>query len=294
MYALRPAVAADLPQLWDIFYEGEVQGEPNPPPKADVPGIYRHEMDTGTMLVAERAGLILGFAATITRGETTFLTDFFVRREQQSSGVGSSLLAGILPQDGRACWTSSSADVRALGLYVRRGLQPLWPGYSLVARSASLAQLPTRGVEVLEADPGDAQLAAWDTEIGGRHRPPDHAYWVRETRARPLWLWRLGRRIGYAYVQMRNDEHVWHANALTVGPVGTRDAADAVDGVCGVVEWARARGPELRLFVPAPHPVLAPLLHSGFRIAFVDTLMSSTGGLFAEPTRYLPSGASLF
>ncbi|MGH7263875.1 MAG: hypothetical protein ACREMB_03335, partial [Candidatus Rokuibacteriota bacterium] len=135
----------------------------------------------------------------------------------------------------------------------------------------------------------------WDAEIGGRRRPADHAYWVRDTDAVPLWLRRAGQPVGYAYVRLRDREYVWHPEAVTVGPVGARTPDDAAGCVAAAVRWAAGRGPSIRVFVPGPHPALGALLDAGFRITEDhDTLAATHPTLFAGPRRYLPSGGTLF
>jgi hypothetical protein len=199
----------------------------------------------------------------------------------------------VVPDDGRPFFISSSDDPRAVALYVRAGTLPLWPLYALIADDAR-AEVSDGEVAVVDAAPGDPELLRWDSEIGGRSRQVDHDYWSRATEATPLWFTRAGRRIGYGFVQRRCDEHVWHADAWSLGPLGVRDERDAVACTEAAVAWARARNRKLRIFVSAPHPALRPLLASGFRIDFADTFMSSTGAAFADPRRYLPFSFTLF
>src|SRR5215211_1241474 len=109
---IRPAAAADLPALYDIWYASEVGQSLKPPPRGPWPWLS-HELATGELLLAERDGAVLGFAATITRDTITFLSDCFVRADAQSSGVGRRLLQRLLAGDGRTYCTVSSNDPRA-------------------------------------------------------------------------------------------------------------------------------------------------------------------------------------
>jgi hypothetical protein len=43
-----------------------------------------------------------------------------------------------------------------------------------------MQDLPSGEVEVVKGKAGDPELVQWDTEISGRYRPQDHAYWVRQ------------------------------------------------------------------------------------------------------------------
>jgi hypothetical protein len=43
----------------------------------------------------------------------------------------------------------------------------------------------------------------------------------------------------------------------------------------------------LRLFLPGPHPTLAPLLAAGLRITYADTYCSSAARPIFDPVRYI-------
>ncbi len=73
---IRTAVAADIPQIYDIWYANEVGDDPDPPPRG-TPTVIEHELATGQIVVAERAGRLAGFATLIVRGGVAFLADLF-------------------------------------------------------------------------------------------------------------------------------------------------------------------------------------------------------------------------
>src|SRR5438874_309557 len=105
MITFRPAQGDDLVQAFEIFYENEIRGEPSPPPLPDArPTMLAHILRTGTVYVAEDNSHILAFAAAITRDKVAYLTDLFVRPDQQSSRLGQTLLRSVL--------SSSSDEVR--------------------------------------------------------------------------------------------------------------------------------------------------------------------------------------
>jgi GNAT superfamily N-acetyltransferase len=313
---IRPATAVDLDQVYEIWYQAETQGFPDPPLRGGRPPIFQHEIETGEMYVAEARGRILGYTASIRRGQVIYLSELYVRDDVQSSGIGKALLGQVLPRGCRApslndhrqmhvrsagfrrgstCCTLSSSDPRALGLYIRAGMQPRWPHFLLYADSSHLAELPTGDVEIAPAEPGDPELVRWDADVGGRHRPQDHAYWITEAAATPLWLVQEGETAGYGYVQRHSHEiALWHPEALCLGPIGACSAAAALDCTCAVVAWAAARAPALALGVPAGHPCLPILLDAGFRITYVETFVSTVRDLWADPACYLPSGSTLF
>jgi GNAT superfamily N-acetyltransferase len=313
---IRPATAGDLDQVYEIWHRAETQGFPDPPPRGGRPPIFQHEFETGEMYVAEDRGRILGYTAFIRRDQVIYLSEFYVWDDVQSSGIGKALLGQVLSRGRRepslneprgtgvrsaglgrrsTCCTLSSADPRALGLYIRAGMQPRWPHFLLYADGNHLAELPRRDIEIAPAEPDDPELARWDADAGGRHRPQDHAYWIAGCGATPLWLSRGGETVGYGYVQRRNHEiALWYPKALSLGPVGARSAAAALDCACAIVAWAAVRAPALALGVPAAHPCLPVLLDAGFRITYVETFVSTAGDFPADPACYLPSGSTLF
>jgi len=111
------------------------------------------------------------------------------------------LLRRVLPQDERIHCIFSSTDPRALALYIRVGMRPQWPHFNLRLDGPLRTDLPPADVEIVEAGAGAPELARWDARIGGRPRPADHAYWVREQRVVPLWFRRQGDVVGYGYVR---------------------------------------------------------------------------------------------
>lgn len=288
--AIRLATAADLDDVYDLFYRDQVGDDPAPPPRGDVPSFLRHLLATGEVRLAIQDGRVVGFAALITRGDVSYLAELFVRADEQSAGVGKRLLDAVLPEHRRPACTVSSSDPRALALYVRAGLTPCWPLVWLRAPTPQIGPLAAGGVTVVDADPGDPALVRWDAEIGGRRRPQDHRFWIAEG-AIPVWFERLAARIGYGYLQTRSGSALWSRDAITVGPLGTRLAADAADCVGAAVASARTRRAVVRLAIPGSHPALPALLAAGLRITDLGTAVAAPASAPAlpDPTRYLPS-----
>ncbi len=289
---VRPAQPADLPGAYEVFYENEVRGAPDPPPRGAVPPILDHVRATGDLVVAERDGSVVGYAGVVHRGSGTYLSDLFVRPDQQSAAVGTTLLRHVLPADGRARWTLASTDPRALA-FARAGMRPLWPNVELRLEVERARGLPSTDIEVVEAQAGDPELVVWDGEIGGRLRPQDHAFWADRQRGVPLWFRRGGETVGYGYVRFGMST-VWTPEKTVVGPVGSRSADDAAACVFAAVAWARPHGSIVDVAVPGPHPSLAPLLEAGFRIIYVETFCASDSSVAVDPWRYLGSGGDLF
>jgi GNAT superfamily N-acetyltransferase len=286
---IRPATAADLPALYDIWYASEASDDL--PPRGSWPWLA-HELATGELLLAERDGAPIGFAATITRGEIVFLSDCFVRADAQSSGVGRRLLQRLLPRDGRTCCTVSSSDPRAQALYIRAGMRPRWPNFILDAQTSGVGAMPAGNVEVTEAHTNDPTLIEWDAAIGGRRRPEEHAYLVAQHQAIPLWFIRDSQRIGYGYAQLFSPELLRRPDTLRLGPIGAAND-DVLACVCAAVEWAKPRAQAINISVPGPHAALAALLEARFQISYVEIFLSS-GQPFFDAGCYIPSGGTFF
>ncbi|HEY8284312.1 MAG TPA: GNAT family N-acetyltransferase [Chloroflexota bacterium] len=288
---VREARASDLPRIYDIAYETAVRDDRSPPANPGFFADIRHEFRHGRMLVAEPAGQVQGYASTTTRGRIAFLSSLFVAPTVQSSGLGRALLAALRPPAGLLFCTDSSSDPRAVALYVRAGLRPRWPLLYLLGFSPRISL--SSSLEVRAGEPDDSELSRWDAEIGGRERPMDHAYWLSEERAVPLWFVRKGTTVGYGYVRLgAGTLHV--PDAVTLGPIGARSAADARDCVLAAAAWAAQHAPAFRIDLLGPHPALAPLLDAGFQIIDQDIFLAGVGGLGIDPRHYAPSGGSLF
>lgn len=290
---VRRAEPADLPAAYDVFYENEVRGAQSPPPSGPVPAALRHVFAHGQMHVAERGRRLVGFGAVVHRGTVSYLSDLFVRPSEQSSGIGAALLRHAMPPDDRSRWTLASNDHRALGLYARAGMRPRWPNVELRAEQTRARDLPASGLETVEGQPDDPALLEWDAEVGGRPRPQDHAFWVREQRGVPLWFRRGGEVVGYGYARPA-IRTVWTPEKVVIGPIGSRSADDAADCVIAAATWARRHGPVLDVALPGPHPALVPLLEAGYRIIYVETFCASEGEATVDPRRYAGSGGDLF
>lgn len=295
MTIFRPARETDLAQAYDVFYQNEVHNTPTPPRPAEVPSDLYHTLETGTVYVAEQDGTILAFAASITRGSVTFLTDLFVRPDQQSSRLGQTLLGHVMPQNNTIRCTFSSSDPRALALYIRSGMQPRWPHLCL-RLTGPLRDNPTNpDVEIHEGQADDPAFSQWDAQVSGRPRLADHTYWLHRQHTVPLWFTRQGNKIGYAYVRL-GEGTLWYPQACTLGPIGVKSLEDATACVLATVNWAHkhAGAGVLLINVPGPHPALASLLNIGFHITYVETFLSTATSPFFDARCYISSGSNLF
>ena len=293
MAIFRPARETDLSGIYDVFYQNEILDSSQPPVHGNTPSYLRHVLETGTLYVAEEDGKILAYAGAITRGTVSFLTDLFVRPELQSGQLGKTLLHAVLPEDNRVHFTVSSSDYRALALYIRSGMRPLWLVFALRLEKMGCEWPVQADIECVEARADDAELVGMDERISGRIRPGDHQYWIREERGVPLWFRRQGNIVGYGYVRL-NAGTVWYPNACTIGPLGVISPEMAEGCVLAAMAWALQHSEVIHIEVPGPHPCLEALLERGLRIRYVDTFVATTMEPFFDAQCYIPSGGDLF
>ena len=116
---LRAATSDDLAAAFAIYAQYEF-GDRTGREVIPVPAYLPHLLETGRVIVAERAGAVVGFAAAATRGNVSFLADLFVRPEVQSGALGKALLCATLPASGVRCTCSTSDPARPESLHSRR------------------------------------------------------------------------------------------------------------------------------------------------------------------------------
>jgi GNAT superfamily N-acetyltransferase len=217
---LRPTTAADLPVLHGLFVTA-IDGvfkphgfEPPGPPLDVFVNQQQHVLDTGTSLVAEDDGRLLGFGASWQRGEHWFLASLFVAQAAQGLGVGAALLDAVWGAAPRRRTITDAIQPVSNALYGRRGLIPATPILTFTGRPRS------NGPRVR---PEGADLAAIDLAAYGFDRAVDHAYWEQYAQ-RTTWPG------AYTYVFPGG----------AIGPVAGLDAAAAARALAA--ELARADG----------------------------------------------------
>lgn len=240
-------------------------------------------LDHGRAFVAEADGAVVGFAATVTAGRITHLSDLFVDPASQSGGVGRTLLEAALTGPGPVT-TSSSADPRALALYVRHGLRAVWPACYVIGE---VERLPAPDPAIEVATVGPAMMTEAELSLTGVDRRPLHAYEARESGSAHLELRAGGSLVAAGHVRhARKGPGRW-LDRLVIG----RDA-DPVTAVVAALRAAAVPGRPTGTCIPGPHPALPVLLEAGFRIIDRDTFCESEPGL-VDPTRSLVDPALL-
>jgi GNAT superfamily N-acetyltransferase len=296
-FELRPARETDLPDVFAVGLRAEHEEHLlETLDLSHVPAVLRHGFTSGDMRVAERDGAIIGYGASLSRGELRFLAQLFVVPEAQQSGVGRAVLEAVMPHDGRPLACVSTGDPRALAAYTRHGLTPRWPYYVVRRISDGLDQLPVGAVQLVEADPHDPALIEWDARFYRHPRPQDLDFLVRDRAGRPYWLRKGGATFGYAYINLlyQGSDAIFYGGDRTVsiGPLGVLQADQVVSATLAAARQAAQLGGEVQFEIMGPHPAFGPLLDNGFRIHELQTYMASDPTAVADPTVYLPlSGA---
>lgn len=295
-FTVRRGRVGDLPACTAIWLS--TGDDPSPVPAAPY-FLYAHELQTGTLVVAETDDGLVGFGASLPRPGRWFLADLFIDPADQSTGVGRSLLDALvaIDQPGPARATLASGDPRAVSLYTRFGMTPRCPVFYLTARSAERFPAPAGGVAVAEV--AGERFSPLARELGHRIDPLDVAYLAANLDVTWLRLSdRSGEPVAAAAVRWGHPFVLADPRCVTVAPLVLAPGAPAAEVAAALLTWVESQGrrPDgagVRLFVPGPHPLLPILLDAGFAIVDVDTLCASdaahTGPAALDPARTCPS-----
>ena len=280
--ALRPAVAMDLRpirELADAEHGGAVPPEGGYPEAVDA--YYLHLIDYGRVEVAESDGTVVGFGAAIASPRWLHLADLFVRPDLQSRGIGRRLLEAVMGEDWPRA-TFSSDDPRALPLYVRLGMRPLWPNLYLAGDGRRIGGSPP-DIEVTAA--GAADVASLERDWWGVDRPIQHDYWATQPEAIPLIVGRGGRPVaaGYARSLLRGGGR-W-INLLFVAP-----DAEPLAPTLAALRWSADAEGRIGGCLLGPHPAVPALIASGFRVIDRDTYQASDLDLIDPHRRIVNTG----
>jgi len=239
----------------------------------------RHLRESGRMVMAvSEDGAPMGFGGIVVRSGVTRLADLFIDPDRQGQGVGKALLREVLG-DATVMMTSASADPRALPLYVRAGMQPLWPYHFMLGDPRRVHAPSSVAVEAADSD----ELVEIDRAATGFDRATDHEYFEVGCRAEPLRIVSGRKAIGFAYLE---PPQPWAPNRWILLTLAVVPGYDSSDALRAALAYAGTQGAD-RLFtaVPGPNPVLGSLLDSGFVIAEQDMFMATSGDL-VDPLRH--------
>jgi GNAT superfamily N-acetyltransferase len=227
---------------------------------------------------------LVGFARSIERDGLFELTEFFVRPDQQSKGIGSALIERTFPAGrGKVRSIIATADVRAQTRYYAAGTVARFPLYTLGGAPTATAPGPDLGARI-DRGSSDHPRPARDRTEGARAStfrrrdglapgsPPRASVPARRSSRRFL---------------VRGTR--WRRADGRAGPT------DLPAILLHAEDLARSMGVErLELQVPAPNDVaVRHLLTRGFRLQrWINFLMSDRP--FGQFDRFIPFSPPLF
>ena len=277
---IRLATLQDIPEIRAIL---AAHGNDGAIVIADVVGPYiRHVIERGGGRVAIVDDAIAGFGATIDTGRSTHLADLFVQPDRLGQGIGRSLLEAVFAGSGVRT-TFASEDPRALPIYLRAGMDPIWP--SLYVQGPATA-LPPTGPAVRTEPATPDRLVALERDWTGLDRTIDHRYWAAMAGSDPFVVLDCEAVAGFGYARVRQAAAIRVVDRLVIH----RDA-DPVSTAIAALARAGQGGPVFACFLGA-HPALRPLLEAGFRIVDRDQFMTSAPDVI-DPVRLLPNPGML-
>src|SRR5262245_34512593 len=279
--AVRAAATGDLQAIvaiakatgqdedWDLVY----------------PGYLRYLMDHGTLLVADRAGIVTGFGATSQVGTgplaICMLTDLFVDPAAHGTGAGRAIL-GELWNGNQRRMTFSSLHANALPLYTSFGVDAWWP---LLYLRGDVRRVSMPAAWTVAAAPPE-EVARLELDWTGADRTSEHRFWSGWPAGSSLVASIDGVPSAAGTTGGTGPEYgVCH---LAASPA--LDADSAGNAVLAVLSWLRPADGQARICLPAPHRATRLLLRSGWRIEEFDLHMASEPGLL-DPFRLVPNAA---
>ena len=279
---LRPATEDDLPAIRAIL---AAHGNDGAILFGDIVGPYvRHLLTFGRARVAVEDGEIVGFGAAIDTGRAVHLADLFVRPDRLGMGIGRPLLAEVFG-DAERRTTFASDDPRALPIYVRAGMLPLWASLYIEGPARLLPEPPP----AISFRPMDAvALNEQERQWTGHDRAADWAHWTTQAGADNFAVVDGGAVVAIGTARTRQASPVRALSRLVVHP---DTGVDPVPPTLAALRRAGGNGPVLAA-VQGPSPVVRPLLEAGLRVVDRDQFMASEPDLI-DPARLIPNSGML-
>jgi len=278
--AIRTATIEDVSEIRSILAE---HGNDGPYTSVDIVGPYvRHLIQAGRALVVEDGPRLVAFGATFSTGRGRHLSDLFVRADSLGRGIGRPLLDRLYGDD----WprtTFASDDPRAMPIYIRAGMAPLWTCLYL---QGPAGDIPPTGAGLTTETTDHGHLAELERIWTGADRSVDHAFWATQAGADPFVVLDAGEAVAGGYGR---DRQIGTARVLD--RLVVRSDHEPVGPIFAALHRA-ARGGEVRTTLPGENPAVRPLLEAGFRLEDRDTYMASEPNL-VDPARLLPNPGML-
>lgn len=281
----RPAFDVFLPSIRDLATRLGTPWDVDPESQWErMRSLYEHlARHAAEWWIAEdpSSGEVIGYARSVERGGLLELTEFFVRPDRQSAGVGAALLACAFPPDrGDVRAIIATADVRAQARYYRSGTVARFPIVGIGGPPRPADGDPT--VEATRVAPDAPELEAIrriEREVLEFDRGEELSTMAAE---REGYLYRRdGTPVGFAFVGVSGT-----------GPIAALDFADQPAILAHVEARSSALGvAEVTFEVPMVNGVATNhLLDRGMRMEpFYTFLMSSRPfGRFDRYVAYSP------
>ncbi len=249
----------------------------------DVVGPYlRHLVTNHVVLLSDVAGRAVAFGSMVDTGRAHMLGDLYVLPEHTGQGVGRPLLAALYG-DARVRVTLSSDDPRAMPLYIRAGMTPLWVNLYMEGLPARLPD-SLSAIRVRTATPAEC----WELELAwtGAHRAADHEFWASQGGADTFVAEDGEGAVAFGYARAKQITMARAVDRLLVRP-GADPVAPAIAGIARA-----ARGGPVQTCIFGPNPLVPVLLEAGFRIIDHDQFLASDPALI-DPLRLLPNPGML-
>ena len=260
---LRPAVVGDVPGIEAVSLANEDDADF---PVGSMTPYLAHLVERGTVAVAEEEGRIVAFGATVAGGRSVHLADLFVLPSLHGRGIGGRLLAMVFG-DAWPRTTFASDDPRALPLYVRAGMTPLWPNLYLGGDPGALPEPPAGHV----VEPASfAELVEHERAWTGAERGPDVAYWSAVAGSRPFRVRAAGATVAVGLARLRRNRNGHWIDHVQVAPDADPHPALLAAMRHGAGEVELSGG-----CLPGPSPLLPALLEAGFRVLDRDIYLAS-------------------
>jgi GNAT superfamily N-acetyltransferase len=288
--AIRAATPDDIPAIRALL---AAHGNDDPPGELrgpDVVGPYvAHLVAHHRVLVSEAADGIVAFGGVVDTGRSFMLSDLFVRPDRLGTGLGRPLLAALFEGCSPRA-TLASEDPRALPVYTRAGMLPLWPALYLRADASVAARAGQHArAHLLEVDSADpAELVALERSWTGCDRPVDHAFWASMPGADPFLVSNDDGPVALGYGRDRQTG----PDARSLDRLVVRPDAAPNGPILAAIARAVAAGATVGFCLPGPNPALRVLLDLGARVVDRDTYMAGPTDL-VDPARLVPNTGML-
>ena len=230
------------------------------------------------------SGQLVGFARSIERDGLFELTEFFVRPDVQSQGVGKALLERAFPA-GRGTVRSivATSDVRAQARYYAAGTVARFPLFTLGGAPGDPEPIPEVTAQPIDGERAIQAQREIELTVLGHRRSDDEIRWLLDRRRGNLYR-RGDRLIGFSFLGRDGS-----------GPMAVLEPSDLPAVLLHVEGLARSIGLErLELQVPAPNDVaIRHLMGRRYRFdSWINILMSDR--TFGQFDRFIPLSPPLF